>query len=66
VKVRLNGRDREIPEGSTVMSVIETAGLPSGKVAVEINGRVVPRTGFHRALLREGDVVEIVHFVGGG
>lgn len=64
--IRLNGRDQEAPEGSTVLSLLETAGLQPGRVAVELNGSVVPKTGFHRALLREGDVMEVVHFVGGG
>ena len=64
--ILLNGRDQEAPEGSTVLSLLELSGLQPGRVAVELNGRVVSRTGFHRAYLREGDVVEIVHFVGGG
>lgn len=64
--IRLNGRDQEAPEGATVLSLLEKTGLQAGRVAVELNGRVLPRSGFHRALLREGDVVEVVHFVGGG
>ena len=64
--IRLNGRDQEAPEGSTILSLLETAGLQTGRVAVELNGSVVPKTGYQRALLREGDVMEVVHFVGGG
>jgi thiamine biosynthesis protein ThiS len=64
--VRVNGRDQDLTDGATVLSLLETAGLQPGRVAVELNGRVVPRTGFHRVHLSEGDVLEVVHFVGGG
>jgi len=64
--IRLNGRDQEAPDGATILALLETAGLQPGRVAVELNGRVVQRAGFHRVLLRAGDVVEVVHFVGGG
>jgi thiamine biosynthesis protein ThiS len=64
--IRLNGRDQQAAEGSTILSLLETAGLQPGRVAVELNGSVIPKTGYDRALLREGDVMEVVHFVGGG
>ena len=64
--IRLNGRDHVAAGGSTVMALIETMGLQPGRVAVELNGRVVARLEYPRAVLREGDNVEVVHFVGGG
>jgi thiamine biosynthesis protein ThiS len=66
VIIRLNGRDQDAVGGSTVMALIETMGLQPGRVAVELNGRVVARPDYQRAVLREGDTVEVVHFVGGG
>ena len=66
MKIVLNGRDQEAPEGATVLALLETVGLQPGRVAIELNGRVVPRAEFHRAHLGSGDVVEVVHFVGGG
>lgn len=64
--IRLNGRDHDAIDGSTVMALVETIGLQPGRVAVELNGRVVPRPDYPRTVLRQGDVVEVVHFVGGG
>lgn len=64
--IRVNGREQELLDGATVLSLLETAGLQPGRVAVELNGLVVSRAGFHRALLKEGDILEVVHFVGGG
>jgi len=66
VRVTLNGRDREAPDAATVLALLESEGLKPGRVAVEVNGRVVPRVDLHRTPLATGDVVEVVHFVGGG
>ena len=62
----LNGEKRETPGGTSVLALLETIGLSSGRVAVEINGRVTRREDFALALLREDDRVEVVQFVGGG
>ncbi len=64
--VTLNGQGREVPEEVTVLGLLETIGMAPGRVAVEVNGRVIRRDGFSRVTLREDDRVEVVHFVGGG
>ncbi len=62
----LNGEQHETPEGATIQALLETIGIAPGQVAVEVNGRVAGRADFARALLRDHDRVEVVHFVGGG
>jgi sulfur carrier protein len=64
--VTVNGERREVPERTTVRGLIELLDLAGGPVAVEQNGEVVPRAEHAATALAEGDVVEIVHFVGGG
>ncbi|MFT3767093.1 MAG: sulfur carrier protein ThiS [Minicystis sp.] len=64
--VTVNGEGHEVPDQTTVRALIEMLGLGSGPVAVERNGDVVPRAEHASTALGEGDVVEIVHFVGGG
>jgi sulfur carrier protein len=66
MRVTVNGALREIPTGMTVRELVLQLGLDGGPVAVEKNLEVVPRAEHGRAVLSEGDVVEIVHFVGGG
>ncbi len=66
MKVRLNGQERELPEGTTLEELIRTLGLQGGRVAVERNGQVVPKARYAGVVLGEGDRLEIVHFVGGG
>ena len=65
MRVRVNGENREIPDGLTVRGLISHLGL-DGPVAVERNAEVVPRSTHAEVLLQENDVIEIVHFVGGG
>ena len=64
--LQVNGHEHALPEGATVLGLLETVGLPPGRVAVEVNGRVLRREEFNRHVLREGDSVELVQFVGGG
>jgi sulfur carrier protein len=66
MKVTVNGEVREVPESTTVRGLIELYDLTDGPVAVERNGEVVPRAEHVTTALAEADVVEIVHFVGGG
>ena len=64
--VTVNGEAREVPDQVTVRGLIELLALGGGPVAVERNGDVVPRAEHAQTALAAGDVVEIVHFVGGG
>lgn len=62
----VNGKEFEIASGSSVAKLVEERGLDRSRVAVELNGEIVPRGTFDDTLLHDGDKVEIVHFVGGG
>jgi sulfur carrier protein len=66
MQVTVNGASREVPDGVTVRALVEHLGLGEGPVAVEINRAIVPRAEHARHAVAPGDVIEIVHFVGGG
>jgi sulfur carrier protein len=66
VEVTVNGSRRDVPEGLTVRTLVEHLGLGEGPVAVEVNRAVVPRARHDEHAVAAGDVIEIVHFVGGG
>lgn len=66
VTLSVNGETLDVAPGTTVRGLIELLNLTDGPVAVERNREVVPRAQHAETLLAEGDVVEIVHFVGGG
>ncbi|MHB1843932.1 MAG: sulfur carrier protein ThiS [Deltaproteobacteria bacterium] len=66
VRVRLNGEPRELPDGWTLARLIDDLGLSAARLAVERNREIVPRAERERVALRDGDVLELVTFVGGG
>ena len=66
MRLMVNGDPRTVPDGLTVTGLIEFLGLNEGPVAVERNRAVVPRAEHEQTLLESDDVIEIVHFVGGG
>ena len=66
MRLVVNGEPREVSEGLTVRGLIELLDLGRGPVAVERNGDVVPRAEHAATVLADADVIEVVHFVGGG
>jgi sulfur carrier protein len=66
MKVTINGQVRDVPDDLTVHALVEHLGLSEGPVAVEINQVIVTRARHAEHRVQSGDVVEIVHFVGGG
>lgn len=65
MRILLNGEDRDIAPG-TVADLVERFGFDPGKVAVERNLTIVPRSLYAATTLSEGDRIELVTFVGGG
>lgn len=66
LRITVNGAASECPEGLSVEQLLEHLKLPAARVAVERNREIVPRGARERVPVREGDVFEIVTFVGGG
>jgi sulfur carrier protein len=66
MQITVNGDAQEVPDGLTVRGLVEHLGLTDGPVAVERNREVVPRAEHPSTPLSAGDMLEIVHFVGGG
>ena len=63
--IKVNGVDREVPDGANILTLLADARLKPQTVAVEVNRRLV-RTEKYDQPLKAGDEVEIVTFVGGG
>jgi thiamine biosynthesis protein ThiS len=64
--ITLNGDTREIAGPLTVAALLSQPEIDARRVAVEHNLVVLRRAAFDQAVVREGDQVEIVNFVGGG
>ena len=66
ISLTVNGEPRRIAHGASVADLVADIGLNPAKVAVERNAIIVPRSTLALVALADGDVLEIVHFVGGG
>ena len=63
--VKINGEELNIT-GKTVAEFLTESGYDIKRVAVELNGDILPKTKFNSTVLQDCDNVEIVSFVGGG
>jgi thiamine biosynthesis protein ThiS len=66
VRARVNGEERELPEGTTVAALLQQLGIGTARVAVERNREIVPKSEYTTTVVAPGDALEIVEFVGGG
>ena len=66
MRLRINGELTDVRDGITVAELVVSLGLGGRRVAVERNREVLPASGWQVAHLADDDVLEIVHFVGGG
>lgn len=64
--ILLNGEPRSLESTLTVLQLLQREGLADRRVAVEVNGDIVPRGRHVDHALADGDRVEIVHALGGG
>ncbi|MDE0342320.1 MAG: sulfur carrier protein ThiS [Deltaproteobacteria bacterium] len=64
--IRINGKDSEVAPDISVAQLLEHLEIRPGRVVVELNAEVVSRDALGDTQLKDGDEVEIVHFVGGG
>ncbi len=65
IEVRVNGRDERLQE-CTIETLVARKGLVAASLVVECNGRIVKQADWSGALLKHGDVLELLNFVGGG
>lgn len=69
MKLQINGEERDFgstPISFTLAALVEMLGMKSDRVAVELNRDIVPRDRWDKTDLKDGDRLEVVHFVGGG
>lgn len=66
IVVTVNGEPVGVPEGTTALELVESRGFDVPRIAVEIGGDICPRASLGDRVLRDGDRVEVVSFVGGG
>jgi sulfur carrier protein len=66
MQILVNGQARSAPERVALPALIDELQLGGGRLAVELNGAIVPRSAWPEVRLSDGDRLEIVHAIGGG
>jgi thiamine biosynthesis protein ThiS len=66
MQLTINGEPREFADGLTITGLVAHLEIKTDRVAVELNQQIVPRSNWDATMLKNGDRLEIVHFVGGG
>ncbi len=64
--MKVNGEQLSVTESLTVRALLEQQNYPLTRIAVEVNGDIVPKAQYDTFALHDEDTVEIVCFVGGG
>jgi sulfur carrier protein len=62
----INGKEQTFDDSLNVTQLVEQLGMKGDRIAVEINREIVSRAKWAETSLKDGDQLEIVHFVGGG
>ena len=66
IRIQVNGRERDVPAGTSVAVLLRDIGLDGRAIVVELNRRIVRPPEIESIRFEAGDRVELVHFVGGG
>lgn len=64
--ITLNGEQYPLSADTPLTALLERLNMRRGRVAVEINREIVPKVKYDATMVRAGDHVEIINFVGGG
>lgn len=66
MKIKVNGETREFSEATTLQVLIQSLGLESKVMAAAVNMEIVKQDAWDKAVLNDGDTIELLDFVGGG
>ena len=66
MKIRYNGTETALPDGLVLADFLQQNGYRPEIIAVELNYSIIPKDSYASTLLKEGDELEVVSFMGGG
>ena len=66
IHILINGEEKEIATGLNIAGLLDELQIRPGRVVIELNRTIISRDAHESTSLKEGDMLEIVHFVGGG
>ncbi|MCI4406253.1 MAG: sulfur carrier protein ThiS [Sulfuricurvum sp.] len=66
MQIKVNGEMREMAEGSSMLDLIRSLGVEERVMASALNMEIIKQDAWDKTLLKEGDTIELLDFVGGG
>ena len=66
IKIKINGKIKTIIDQLTLAVLMKDLKIPLNKVAIELNKEIVNKKKINKIKIKNNDVIEIVHFIGGG
>ena len=66
MKICLNGEEKILQSGLTLQQLLDELKVPSGRVACEVNLKIIKKAFYGTTPLNDGDAVEIIQAIGGG
>ena len=66
MKITINGQEKQLAAPFNLQSLVKQFCRNANRVIAEVNGRIVKNTAWDQTSIHDGDVVELVNFVGGG
>ena len=64
--ITINGSQENYPTDTAVSQLLNQLNLQDKRIALEINKEIIPRSEYDQHILNDGDIVEIIHAIGGG
>ena len=65
MRVKINGKPEDIEE-KNIQDILKSKNVEPRMVAVEVNGELIERDNYETTILKEGDEIEFLYFMGGG
>lgn len=66
MNITLNGKPELLDEGTCLSHLIKELNIEGRRIAVEINQQIIPKGEHATHVIQDGDIIEIVHAIGGG
>ena len=66
MNIHLNGASHTLETETSIAALLTTLDLQQKRVAVEVNGQIIPRSEHTAVILQADDKVEVIHAIGGG
>lgn len=64
--IQMNGEKLDYCQQQSLVDFLTAEHFATSKIAVELNGQIIPKSQYETTMLKDGDVLEVVTFVGGG